>query len=594
MVQLGDVELTGQPYMVVPESYRRMADGPPEGRTGRIVINDFVGGQRRALQLERESSWDAAGVGPAFFGQGIEPWPFTATHVDGTIQPVSSAQRVHGIVVGNHAYLGAGRCLYRSVALNAGSWVDLTQVADLGAGRAITGLAYDGGQIAIATGNGLDIQRFNPATLALSTITSGFKGGWITGYASRLIASDPTPGNEGVLQLTTGGGIDRRQLDSPITNMTLHAGRVAISTRTGIWLLGGRSDPDEGVWIGEPEPLFSHGSYAEGEDFNFLASFGGKLYTWLAGQVMEWNPNAGASRQGWRTAGVEGRACFGGTVAGNMLVVSIQNRAGAFELWAFDGTGWWLMRSSSSSARVWPAYVAGAGAIDLIAFRNADAAVAYDLYRMVYRDAVNHAYAQSGSFVTSLLDAGERDAEKSWRALGAVFAAPTIRGNPASTDPVSVTLFFSLDAGATWTVADSATVSDPTALTLALQADLDGGSAASRFIQLRLTYSSVADWAPVMTGLWVEYLLLDRPAKRRRWTMRLASCCAMARLPLIRAGSRSPHSGPPGRPVRRSRSVISTSTMRRSRGRSASPSSPRRLPNLPMRAAGARASSTSR
>lgn len=538
MPQVGDIELAGNPYMLVPGAYRRMADGPPEGRTGRIVISDFVGGQRRALQLERDVSWDAAGVGPAFFGQGIEPWPFATTHVDGTLRPVSSVQRAHSIVVGDHAYIGVGRYLYRTVSLSAGSWGDMTEVADLGDGRTITGLAYYGGDFAIATGNGLDIQRFNTATEGLSTIAAGLKGNWIAGYANRLIASDPAPGNEGVLHLTTGGGIDSRDLDSPITNMTLHAGRIAISTRTGIWLLGGRSDPDEGVWLGEPDPLFSHGSYAEGEDFVFLASFGGKLYTWLGGQIMEWNPHAGASKQGWRAAGLEGRACFGGTVAGSMLVVSIQNRAGDFELWAFDGTGWWLMLSAQSAARVWPAYVAGAGTIDLIAFRHADAAVAYDLLRLVYRDAAHHAYAASGSFVTSLLDAGERDAEKNWRAIGAVFAAPTIRGNPGSSDPVSVTLSYSLDAGATWTVAGSATVSDPTERTLDLRADLPSATL-GRFLQLKVTYSSVADWAPVLTGLWADYALLDGPAKRRRWSLGV-----MARDGLVRRdGSVSPKTG---------------------------------------------------
>jgi FlaG/FlaF family flagellin (archaellin) len=355
-------------------------------------------------------------------------------------------------------------------------------------------------------------------TLAVTTLLAGFKGSWIVGYANRLIAADPTPGNEGVLKMTTGGGIDSRELDSPITNMALHGGRVAISTRSGIWLLGGRSDAATGKWLGEPDPLFSHGSFSDSEDYIFLESYGGKLYTWLGGQVMEWNPNAGASKQGWRAAGLEGRACYGGAIAGNMLVVSIQNRAAEYELWAFDGTGWWLMRSVTTAARVWPAYLSGAGNMDLIAFRNGDAGVACDLYRMVYRDAGAHAYATTGSFVTSLLDAGDRDADKSWRAIGATFAAPAIRGNPASVDGVTVTLSWSIDAGETWTVAASANVSDPTQRTLTLRADLPSNAAVSRFLQLKVTWLSVADWAPVLTGLWAEHATLDAPARRRRWT----------------------------------------------------------------------------
>ena len=69
MPQITDIVLDGAGYMVVPGSYRRTQDGLPEGRTGRISLSDFFGGQRRALQLERDRGWDAEGVGPALFGQ---------------------------------------------------------------------------------------------------------------------------------------------------------------------------------------------------------------------------------------------------------------------------------------------------------------------------------------------------------------------------------------------------------------------------------------------------------------------------------------------------------------------------------------------
>ena len=93
MPHIADITLAGNPYTLVPGSYRKSAAGLPEGRTGRVVISDFVGGQRRAMQLERDTSWDGAGVGPAFFGQGVEPWPWSGTHIDSTIQPVSNTQR---------------------------------------------------------------------------------------------------------------------------------------------------------------------------------------------------------------------------------------------------------------------------------------------------------------------------------------------------------------------------------------------------------------------------------------------------------------------------------------------------------------------
>jgi hypothetical protein len=40
-------------------------------------------------------------------------------------------------------------------------------------------------------------------------------------------------------------------------------------------------------------------------------------------------------------------------------------------------------------------------------------------------------------------------------------------------------------------------------------------------VQLRTTWTSVADWAPVLTGLWAEYELLDAPARRRKWRFKV-------------------------------------------------------------------------
>lgn len=518
MSQPSDIILDGTPYMLLPGTYRRASAGPPEGRTGRITISDFVGGQRRALQLERDTAWDSPGVGPAFFGQGVEPWPAIAAHTDSVLRPVTTAQRVHAQALGNAIYLGIDRYVYRTVALTAGSWGNLTQVADLGTGKTITGLTRSNGYLAIACGTTRDIQLLDPGTLVLTTLSAGLTGSWIMGYASRLVIGDPLPGNDNILRLSTGAGIDTRELDTPIVNMALHGGKVAIATHSALWLLGGRADPVGGTWLGEPEPVYTQLAAAN-DDFVFLCSFGGKLYTWLAGSAVEWNPNGGASKQGWRATGLEGRVCYGGTVAGNMLVVAIQNRAGRYQLWAFDGTGWWLMAEHETTPWVWPVALAGAGTLDLLAFRDADTGVTYDLARMIPRSPAAPSYAAAGSFTTSLLDAGERDAVKSWRAIGATFATPEDRGNPASSDPLTLALEWSTDGGSTWTTAATSTLSDPTARTHELTADLPSTIAVARYLQLRVTFSSVTDWSPMLTGLWADYALLEQPPRRRRWSL---------------------------------------------------------------------------
>jgi hypothetical protein len=104
---------------------------------------------------------------------------------------------------------------------------------------------------------------------------------------------------------------------------------------------------------------------------------------------MEFNPNAGNNRQGWRATGLEGRSCYGATVAANMFVVTIVSRDGVPQVWAWDGSGWWLMNAiPGGQTRCWPMFLAGAGNLDLIAFR--DGSVTYDLYRMAYRDATQY------------------------------------------------------------------------------------------------------------------------------------------------------------------------------------------------------------
>lgn len=513
-----DVVIGGAGYMVAPGTYSRMQDGLPEGRTGRVTVHDFFGGQRRAYQLERDRGWDAAGVGPAYFGQGVEPWPFQTSYTDATIATVTTSRTPH-LVVGDNAYVAVGRFLYRSVALTAGSWGDFTQVADAGAGKTISRLAYYRGDLLLCCGTGLDVQRYAVPGGPLTTFAVGLKAKVGIGYARQLIYGDPTPGNEEILKMTTGAGPDSRELDAPIVNMGLHAGKVAIATRQSIWLLGGEADPATAKWKEDPQPFFTHGVWNADDDFLFLLSYGGRLYTWLGNQVMYYEPSE--PRQGWRAAGLEGKTCHGATVAGNLLVVACTTRTGASELWGFDGSGWWLLLRSTSQTRVWPMHTGGAGNVDLAVFRDGSSSVTYDLFRMVWRSTILHTYPTAATYLSSLLDAGERDKPKAWRKLGATFAVPEDRGNQVSSDLLNLSLAGSVDGGNSFNIVATANPSDPTQRTFELAGELPSGAAVGPFLQIRVQWSSVSDWAPVLTGLWAEYELLDAPARRRKWRFKV-------------------------------------------------------------------------
>lgn len=538
MVQPADIELNAAAYMVLPGSYRRESDGVAEGRTGRVVVKDFFGGQRRALQLERDKGWDSLGVGPALFGQAVEPWPHTESF-DDTTNKTATTVRIPSTIRLNTGYVAIGQYLLTSVGLTAASWGSYTQIYDAGAGITITALGLSGAddRVAIAHGAGLEIKLTN----SVGTITA-FRGGGhfatrLVGYANQLIWADATAGNAHLLKLSTGSSapgpaVVSIELDSPIQQIALHGGEVAIATRTSLYLLGGRADPgkvddaaitgDQSIaahWTQEPRGVFTGGVWTDDEDFLFLLSFGGKLYTWLGNQLVEWT-DAG-DRQGWRATGIEGQSCHGATVAGSYLVVAITTRWGAFQTWAFDGAGWWLIEESATIQRVWPTYTGGAGNLDVVCFRADDATFTYDLYRLVHRHTSANSYRPAGAYTTSLLDAGERDKQKAWRKLGATFTSPELRGNPASNDSVTLTLAYSTNGGESFTTAGSLAVNDPTDRQTEIDASLLSAVAASKTIQLRMAWSSVLDWAPVLTSLWAEYVLLDAPGRRRRWTMKV-------------------------------------------------------------------------
>jgi hypothetical protein len=392
MPQPYDVELDGAGYMIAPGTYRRVSDGMPEGRTGRVVVKDFFGGQRQALQLVRDRAWDSSGVGPVMGGQGVEPWPRATFHGDGAIAAVSKTSRASRAITNGYVWLLYGQKLYRSVALTAGSWASFLVDKDFGAGFGGTDLTNKGGtDLYCLFGASQDIRQYDTSGGISGVMRAGRKGDCGVGYAGYLFFG----GQDGVtVRVDNGTNQDSRDLDGVPRRMALHEGGVAIATRTGsLWLWkGGKYDATAATWTTDPAPIFTQGGvYSDDEDFRFLVSYGGRLYTWLAGRVMEYNPNAGSSRQGWRETGLEGRNCYGATVAGGMLVVAVVNRSGISQLWAWDGSGWWLIRAGASPVSCWPVYLAGAGNLDLLAFR--DGATTYDLYGMVYRDATNHSAA---------------------------------------------------------------------------------------------------------------------------------------------------------------------------------------------------------
>ncbi|MFT4040917.1 MAG: hypothetical protein QM692_22230 [Thermomicrobiales bacterium] len=556
---MNDIVLNGAGYAVVEGTYRKTsAPGAVGQEVGahRLRLGPFGGGQRQALAPVTSGGaggaavtsgagrgWDSAGVGPCFDGQGVEPFPHAASFSDSMSDIPSASVRAYSVVTGNNAWVGMGRRIYKSVALTTGSWSALSVAADLGAGYAISGLAAYQDDLLIMLSTGQEIRKLNTTTNTVTIWRAGERGVVGCGYAGQLVYAPRAAGAQEELRLSGtkwNGNAEThlRSLDSPIISMALFNGKVAIATRSSLYLMGGRPYPGEAddpsvtadtskapAWLGEPEPVMTHGQFAADDDFTFLCSYRGRLYTWLAGRVAEYDDSTEEGR--WVRMGPEAKAggCRGAAVAGDWLVVAIEGRYnGARELWGFNGSGWWPLASRETPGMLWPCAVGGAGDRDLLVFR--DSVTLYDLYRLKWRSSSVHTYAPSGAWTSSLLDAGAPDRDKTWRAIGAVFAAPAQRGNAASSDGITVALEYGLDDGATWQTAASAATTQVTRRGVALQSSFEvafAGLPTSRRLQLRVSWSSIADWAPVLVDCWAEYTVQENAPPRRRWEFTIAA-----------------------------------------------------------------------
>jgi len=546
MPQATDIVLDGAGYMIATgaPSYTRAQDGMAEGRTARIQIRDFFGGQHRAFQLERDRGGDSLAIGPAYGGQGVVPWPFasTASLATGPDLPATGTP-IPAVTIGNYVFFARGRYLFRTVALNAVSWSTETQVWDAGAGKAITDLANYNGDILIALGTGQDMQVLAyPGGGTAVTLLAGEKGQHVVGYGGFAIYSKASSdgalsGANNQIRMVTGSGIDVRYLDADVLKLTTAGGKAFAATKAALYSFSGKVQETTVsvvvspgpppvteqrkvlLWNGNWDAYVQHGNWTEDDDYRVVVGYGGRLYVWLNKTVLEHNPSG--ERAGWRDTGLGGIGCFGGCVAGGYLVVAIETPDRRSELWAWNGAGWWRIASRpvASGRWCWPIALSGAGNWDLMVFTEGSTST--DLFRMIWRSDSRHTLPPAAQYVTSMIDAGERDKNKAWRKIGAIFAAPDLQPVITSTDVVQIALDYSIDGGGTWVTAASASLAGSTKATAntTLDADISSNAAVSRWLQLRVRWSGVADWAPVLTGVWAEFEVLDSPARRRRWQL---------------------------------------------------------------------------
>lgn len=532
MPEPADVTINGSPFMLAPNGYERAAEHPAPVKPGRVSLSTF----RLGLGWVHDDQiaqghptgmggggWAGIGVHATHGGSGVEPWPASTNHADANVaQAASLAVRAGAVAVGGNIYIHLRNRLYRTVAISASSWSNLTHLHD--ATVPITDICYLRDEVLYGRGASHDIVLWQTGSNTATVYRTGRKGHALQGYNGQVVQSQLGSFLDSRLTMLTSGsdgvaGVDIRWLDAPLVRIGLFGGACVIATETSLYRLTGSAQRVNGaaLWSGEPEPLFSHGFAANvaAGDFSFLLSLTGKLYTWLAGSVMVYDPTR-TGGNGWQQVGPRGVACYGACVAAGHLVVAIATASGRSQVWGFDGLGWWLMLDMAAPGYCWPIALNGAGGYDALVF--VDGSTGYTLLRLVKRSDALPSYAGSGTWTSPLIAAGNADAPKAWRAIAAYFSWPEDPGHGGSADTVGIQLEYSTDAGETWTVADAASVSVANTHQLVVELPVPP---VSRLLQLRVSWSSVSDWAPVLSRLVVDYVTIDNAPRRRQWKLKV-------------------------------------------------------------------------
>ncbi|MCO5216168.1 MAG: hypothetical protein M9934_14125 [Thermomicrobiales bacterium] len=513
-----------------------------------MSITDFFGGQHRHLQLERDQFGDSLAVGPALNGQGVIPWGISGSAtIPGSPTLPDKDKPLPHVILRDYLYFTSGATLYKGPGVWEGAPYSCTIVKTYA--HPITDICtYGGIGLLICFGNAADIIFWNEATGTETVLFAGERGYYIAPYAGYAIWNDARTGSRPtVIRQVTGGSIETRRIDHDPIAITTADAELFIITKQALYSFSGRvrdvmvnnpaytvggSQPPQipgQEWSGDYTPFYQQGVFTERDDFRVFTGFGGRIMAWIAGGVHELIKTG--DRAGWRSTGLTGQRCFGGTVSAGWLIVSIESDSETNDLWAYDGSGWWRLATQhiANGPWCWPMAVgSGSNARNFIIFQHGSSTFRLHRLTMIERNGDRYyPYPDTAYITTSMLDAGERDKVKAWRKVGAVFASPVLIGNTVSGDNVRLYLDYSTDCGTTWVnVYDQwsdawagSNGNSLAAMNFAISEALSG--VMSRFIMLRVSWTSVLNWAPILTGLWVEYEVMDTPARRRKWQLRI-------------------------------------------------------------------------
>lgn len=499
MAEVFDVTLGSTGYMVKPGNYQRFQDGQSEGRVGRVRLFDFYGGGKRAAQLERDRFWSGVGAWPTFDSQGIVAGPGST---DRTLSPTPAfvpTNQHFSFAYGTTTYVISGTALY-SVATSGGNFNGLTHVQTFGG--TVVDYAVSGDTVYVCFGSALlgYISSYNFSTSVYAQHSINYDGRYIGNEGGTVLFVDETAPS----CITNQFGTHLVTADGPILRLAQVNGHIWMFTANTIWRLTNST--------GTAAVEASMPGYGGSDDFAFAVTHFGKLWTWAGKEVIYYD----TSTSSFTGTGLRGQGTLGACTVGAWLVIVVEDLVtGDPEMWAWDGRGWWQLEDGSTTYSYPISIFGSCDDADMLSGRGVINNYA-ETWQFFARSG-SPGYRSSVELVTALLDASERDLTKVWRRAGIEIATPDDR---ATSDQVTVELFYSADGGATWTSIDSATLDNSSD-----RLQTVGGSIAarpqSRFLQLKASVTSISAWCPVVVGLWAEHETMDLPTRRRRWRFTL-------------------------------------------------------------------------
>lgn len=484
-----DVTIAGTDYMIVPKTYKAREEAKtPDAKLARQVLTDFTGGARLGKLLGCACVWPAPWpIGAAMLG----PSPVAQT-VAGSI----AAATVHrGIPDTSYTFVAAGTTLYRWTRNLAVAMVSRKSLPN-----STTDVARLRSALYIAYGTAHDVDSYLDSTNTLtgSAIAAGVKAQRIWSWAGTLVLQDPTV----LSRITVYYGAafaSSAQFDlaGDVISAAQLGSALVIATDAGIYRLQGTA---AGSITCEQWGLAA-AQLQSADDYAWMINYQGQLMTWLGRRIVILAPLTDR----WLPTGLEGATTYAAAVINGALFVSLtpRNAATTYQLWAYDGEGWWMIDQATGTNPF--ADLASDGAGHLLTWTAGGTSTRY----YDPEDVVTAATLSSPWAITSsLLAAGDPDRSKHWRRI----AVELLRPDGQTVGSWACLLEYSTNAGLTWTTAGTTTANaSEQTISQAISAD-------AAQLLVRATMTRTSGLPPFVAAIWAEYETLNDSTRRRSWS----------------------------------------------------------------------------